>query len=58
MSKLTDIKYRIDQMDGGEFQNLCDEYLTCRGYRAQYQFGMKTGTNKTAKGNPDTYFIG
>ena len=26
MSKLTDIKYRIDQMDGGEFQNLCDEY--------------------------------
>ena len=58
MSKLTDIKYRIDQMDGGEFQNLCDEYLTCRGYRAQYPFGMKTGTNKTAKGNPDTYFIG
>lgn len=42
MSKLTDIKYRIDQMDGGEFQNLCDEYLTCRGYRAQYPFGMKT----------------
>ena len=39
MSKLTDIKYRIDQMDGGEFQNLCDEYLTCRGYRAQYPFG-------------------
>mgnify|MGYP000257153632 FL=1 len=58
MSKLTDIKYRIDQMDGGEFQNLCDEYLTCRGYRAQYPFGMKTGTNKTAKGNPDTYFMG
>ena len=58
MSKLTDIKYKIDQMDGGEFQNLCDEYLTCRGYRAQYPLGMKTGTNKTAKGNPDTYFMG
>ena len=58
MSKLTDIKYRIDQMDGGEFQNLCDEYLTCRGYRAQYPLGMNTGTNKTAKGNPDTYFMG
>ena len=57
MSKLTDIKYRIDQMDGGEFQNLCDEYLTCRGYTAQYALGMKVGTNKTAKGNPDTYFI-
>lgn len=26
MSKLTDIKYRIDQLDGGTFQNLCDEY--------------------------------
>lgn len=32
MSKLTDIKYRIDQLDGGTFQNLCDEYLTHRGY--------------------------
>lgn len=58
MSKLTDIKYRIDQMDGGAFQNLCDEYLTYRGYRAQYPYGMNTGTNKTAKGNPDTYFMG
>ena len=57
MSKQTDIKYRIDQMDGGEFQNLCDGYLTCRGYTAQYALGMKAGTNKTAKGNPDTYFI-
>ena len=45
MSKLTDIKYRIDQMDGGEFQNLCDEYLTCRGYRAQYPFGKVLSTN-------------
>lgn len=57
MSKLTDIKYRIDQLDGGAFQNLCDAYLVCRGYGTGYSLGMKTGTDKTAKGNPDTYFL-
>lgn len=57
MSKLTDIKYRIDQLDGGAFQNLCDAYLACRGYGTGYSLGMKTGTDKTAKGNPDTYFL-
>ena len=57
MSKLTDIKYRIDQLDGGAFQNLCDAYLACRGYGSGYSLGMKTGTNKSAKGNPDTYFL-
>ena len=57
MSKLTDIKYRIDQLDGGTFQNLCDEYLTHRGYGIGYSLGMKIGTSKTAKGNPDTYFL-
>lgn len=57
MSKLTDIKYRIDQLDGGTFQNLCDEYLAHRGYGTGYSLGMKTGTSKTAKGNPDTYFL-
>ena len=57
MSKLTDIKYRIDQLDGGAFQNLCDAYLTSRGYGVGYSLGMNTGTDKTAKGNPDTYFL-
>ena len=33
------------------------EYLACRGYGTGYSLGMKTGTNKTAKGNPDTYFM-
>lgn len=28
MSKLTDIKNRIDQMDGGSFRNICDAYLS------------------------------
>lgn len=57
MSKLTDIKNRIDQMDGGTFQNLCDAYLSYKGYKNVYSLGMHTGTDKTAKGNPDTYFL-
>ena len=57
MAKLTDIKYRIDQLDGGTFQTLCDVYLKCRGYETGYSLGMKTGTSKTAKGNPGTYFL-
>ena len=57
MSKLTDIKRRIDGLDGGEFQNLCDAYLCCKGYGNGYSLGMYTGTNKTTKGSPDTYFL-
>lgn len=57
MSKLTDIKRRIDELDGGAFQNLCDEYLCYKGYGNGYSLGMYTGTDKTAKGNPDTYFL-
>lgn len=57
MSKLTDIKYKIDQLDGGSFQNLCDAYLAHIGYKNIYSLGMKSGTDKTTKGNPDTYFL-
>lgn len=57
MSKLTEIKNIINQLDGGAFQNLCDAYLYSRGYGSGYSLGMKTGTDKTAKGNPDTYFL-
>jgi hypothetical protein len=56
--KLTDIKCRIDQLNGGTFQNLCDEYLTHKGYGIGYSLRMKIETSKTAKGNPDTYFLG
>lgn len=57
MSKLTDIKKRIDQMDGGSFQNLCDAYLGYKGYKKLCSLGMNSGTDKTAKGIPDTYFL-
>lgn len=57
MSKLIDIKRKIDQLDGGTFQNLCDAYLGYKGYKKGYALGMVSGTSKTAKGNPDTYFL-
>lgn len=41
MSKLTDIKNRIDQMDGGAFQILCDAYLSYKGYKNVYSLGMR-----------------
>ena len=56
MSKLIDIKNKIDQLDGGSFQNLCDAYLSFKGYNNGYSLGMKSGTNKTTPGSPDTYF--
>lgn len=56
MSKLTDIKQKISQMDGGRFQELCDAYLSKLGYRNIFSLGMSPGTHKTTKGIPDTYF--
>jgi hypothetical protein len=57
MSKLTDIKQKILQLDGGAFQELCDAYLSKLGYTGILSLGMKSGTEKTTKGIPDTYFI-
>ncbi|GLI06236.1 hypothetical protein YDYSG_22660 [Paenibacillus tyrfis] len=57
MSKLTDIKQKILQLDGGPFQDLCDAYLYKLGYENVLSLGMKSGTMKTTKGIPDTYFL-
>lgn len=57
MSKLTDIKQKILQLDGGAFQELCDAYLYRLGYVNVLSLGMKSGTMKTTKGIPDTYFL-
>lgn len=58
MAKLEDVKAKINQLSGGEFQNLCDAYLTLSDYKglAHISLGMKSGTNKTTIGIPDTYF--
>ncbi|MFW6028808.1 MAG: ATP-binding protein [Halanaerobiales bacterium] len=56
MSRLTEIKQKIIQLDGGSFQEFCDTYLFMAGYKNIMPLGMKSGTNKTTKGIPDTYF--
>ncbi|MFL8709517.1 hypothetical protein Q3304_02060 [Clostridioides sp. GD02377] len=56
MSKLTSIKDKINQLEGGAFQEFCDQYLSRIGYDGIFELGMKSGTMKTTTGNPDTYF--
>lgn len=56
MSRLTDIKAKINVLEGGAFQELCDALLAPKGYEGIHAYGMQSGTMKTTKGNPDTYF--
>ena len=56
MSRLTDIKARINLLEGGAFQELCDALLSRKGYEEIHAYGMQAGTMKTTKGNPETYF--
>lgn len=56
MSRLTDIKAKINVLEGGAFQELCDALLARKGYDGIHAYGMQAGTMKTTKGNPDTYF--
>lgn len=56
MVKIEKIQQAILRLDGGQFQELMDQYL----YK-KYKFpnitclGTKAGTSKTTKGTPDTY---
>ena len=57
MSKVTAIENAIIQLGAGEFQKFCDTFLSKKEqYGAILGLGMKSGTLKTTKGNPDTYF--
>ena len=56
MATLVSIKQRIDQLGSGEFQILCDAYLSRKGYQNIVSLGTKAGSHKTTKGTPDTYF--
>ncbi len=56
MAKITSIKERINQLDAGSFQILCDAYLSKEGYPNLVALGTMSGTTKTTKGTPDTYF--
>jgi len=57
VSRITDIKAKINTLEGGAFQELCDALLARKGYEAIHAYGMQAGTMKTTKGNPDTYFM-
>ena len=56
MATLVTIKQRIQQLDAGSFQILCDAYLSKIGYPNIVSLGTKAGTQKTTLGTPDTYF--
>ena len=55
MSIIEKIKQKIDSLGYGEFQTLCDAYLSKSGYPELVSLGTKSGTKKTTKGTPDTY---
>jgi hypothetical protein len=56
MSTVNAIEQKIRQMDGGEFQKLCNAYLSKCGYGKPHAFGSIAGSNKVKQGTPDTYF--
>lgn len=56
MATITAIKQKIQQLDPGSFQNLCDAYLSREGYPNLVALGTKAGSTKTTRGTPDTYF--
>lgn len=56
MAVLTEIKNAISILGDAEFQEFCDIILKKSGYGVIHGLGMKAGTKKTTKGNPDTYF--
>ena len=57
MLKVTAIENAILQLGPGEFQKFCDTFLSKKEeYGAILGLGTKSGTSKTTKGNPDTYF--
>lgn len=57
MGKIESIKQKIRQLDAGTFQNLCDAYLSKKGYSNIVSLGSEAGTRKTTPGTPDTYFV-
>ncbi len=57
MLKVTAIENAILALEEGAFQKFCDTFLSKKEkYGAILSLGMKSGTSKTTKGIPDTYF--
>ena len=56
MATIVSIKQKIEQLDPGSFQVLCDAYLSREGYPNPVSLGTRAGSQKTTQGTPDTYF--
>ncbi|HEU4560251.1 MAG TPA: ATP-binding protein, partial [Longimicrobium sp.] len=55
MSKRNQIEQALLAMDGGRFQQLGDAYLSKLGYPGANPLGRALGSDKVAKGTPDTW---
>lgn len=55
MSKINQIQNALKELDGGQFQKLCDSYLAYKGYKNLNPLGSVRGANKVRKGTPDTF---
>lgn len=52
-----DVKNKINQIEQGKFQNLCNKLLYNMGYKNINQLGSQATSDKTTLGTPDTYII-
>lgn len=58
MTRINEIQKKIQEMDGGQFQKLCDAYLYKSHNLMRYTpLGSQDGTNNTTKGVPDSYSL-
>lgn len=57
MSRINDIESRLKQLEGGKFQNLCNELLYALEYGKITNSGGEIATDKTIKGTPDAYIL-
>lgn len=58
MASINLINQRILEMEGGQFQKLCNAYLyQLKGYKGLNSLGSTAESYKTTKGTPDSFFI-
>lgn len=57
MAIINQIKAKILELDGGNFQRLCDDWLHRKGYENINAIGMMQITDRVVKGTPDCLLI-
>ena len=56
MATVTEVKAKLDKINDADFQIICDQYLSKKGYPNIVCLGTEAGAHKTTNGTPDTYF--